>query len=363
MTDARLEMFVSAPPAPAVKASLSAWQRAPGVEAIAVMPDVHLAHDVCIGTVIGTRDALYPAAVGGDIGCGMITVRLDVDAAAITAADADALLAAFATRVPIMQHRRPQPWPTDLPAGPPHAPIDRRVARRQLGTIGRGNHFVELQADQANALWLLIHSGSRGAGQAIRTHHIRGPRTPIDANAPAGAAYLADVIWARAYARANRHAALLLALGALRDVLGARPDPDSVIECDHNHVQAEVHAGQSLWVHRKGALHAADGVPGIIPGSMGTASFQTIGRGHLPALCSSAHGAGRRLSRTAAQRQLTVERFTATMRGVWFDQRRAQALLSEAPAAYRDIGAVMRAQRRLVRVRRQLRPVLSFKGT
>lgn len=363
MSEAPISFFVSEPPPADVQASLGAWRRAPGVQSIAVMPDVHLARDVCIGTVIATDDALYPAAVGGDIGCGMLALRLAGVDAHLDASQAERALAALADAAPIMRRRAPAPWPDELPTRPPHASVDGRMVRQQLGTVGRGNHFVELQADAFGEVWLLIHTGSRGAGQAIRAHHMRGPRRPIDANTPAGAAYLADLTWARGYAQANRRAILLAVVGALRRCLGARPVIDSLIECDHNHVQQEIHGGRPCWVHRKGALHAGVGVPGLIPGSMGAPSYHTVGRGHPDALCSSAHGAGRRLSRTDARRVLCVERFARSMRGIWFDQRRARALLAEAPAAYRDIGAVMRAQRELVRIERRLRPVLNYKGT
>ena len=362
MPDAPIEYFVSAPPSAEIQASLQAWRRAPDVQAMAVMPDVHLAHDVCIGTVIATGDALYPAAVGGDIGCGMIALRFDASADAIDGVRADALLRAFGEAIPIIRRRITLPWPDEIDPHPPHTAVDRRMARHQLGTIGRGNHFVEVQADEADALWVLIHTGSRGVGQAVRGHHVLEPRRPLMASSAAGQAYLADFAWARAYAQANRRAVLLSAATAMRQVLGARPDLDSLIECDHNHVQREAHAEGALWVHRKGALHAGEGVPGVIPGSMGTASFHTIGRGCAAGLCSSAHGAGRELSRTEARRRLSVDQFTRTMTGVWFDRGRSRALLSEAPDAYRNIGAVMRAQRDLVRIRRRLRPVLSYKG-
>lgn len=362
MIEAPIEYFVSAPPPADVQASLGLWRRAPGVRAIAVMPDVHLARDVCIGTVIATDATLYPAAVGGDIGCGMIALRFACEAGAIGPVQADALLTTLGEVAPIMRRTTPAPWPDDLAPRPPHAPIDRRMARHQLGTVGRGNHFVELQADQDDALWLLVHTGSRGVGQAIRAHHVLAPRAPIAADSPSGAAYLADVAWARAYARANRQAILLAVALALRRIAGVAPVPDSLVECDHNHVQQEDHHGAPCWVHRKGALHAGVDVPGIIPGSMGTPSFHTLGRGHPAALCSSAHGAGRALSRTEARALLSVERFTRTMRGICFDEGRARALLAEAPAAYRDIDAVMRAQRALVRIRRRLRPILNYKG-
>lgn len=336
------------------------------VVAIAVMPDVHLASDVCIGTVTATRDTLIPNAVGGDIGCGMCALRFDVAADVVDDREtAAAILAALYERVPIKRHRRGEEptWP-ELPELSA-TELDRADARLQVGTVGRGNHFVELQRDDEGALWAMVHTGSRGMGQAIREHHLRrcneGAVRTVCASSDAGRAYLQDVAWARAYAKANRAAILERLCVILADVLGAQSDEDTLVDADHNHVQLEAH-GEPLWVHRKGAQSAREGERGIIPGSMGTASYHVVGRGCADALCSSAHGAGRAISRSEARKTISRRKLAADTEGVWFDRRLMGKLREEAPAAYKDISAVMRAQRDLVRIVRELRPVLVYKG-
>ena len=250
------------------------------------------------------------------------------------------------------------------------AKLKHRDGRFQFGTLGCGNHFVELQADDEERLWLMVHSGSRGMGQAITAHHLkkasqretRDKLISFDAHSPDGQAYLADVAWAIAYAEQNR----LAIVGAVKQLLGelfqAVACPETLIHANHNHVRREAHHGQDYWVHRKGALWAADGEPGVIPGSMGSASFHVVGRGKVESLCSSSHGAGRALRRGEAAKKISVRRLEQDMRGVWFDHRHAAQLRDEAPAAYKDIHAVMRAQRELTRIERQLRPLLSYKG-
>ncbi|MFN3200588.1 MAG: RtcB family protein [Bradymonadia bacterium] len=309
------------------------------------------------------RHHLYPAAVGGDIGCGVAALPFDVDVDAITPRTGAAILSALQHLVPIMRHTEPLPWPLDLAEAPPSGCVSIRQARQQLGTLGRGNHFLELQADDTGTLWVTVHSGSRGPGKAIRDFHVgtRRPFDPIDARAPEGEAYLADLLWARGYAQANRHAMLYAAAAALERVLGATPSVEGLIECDHNHVQCEDHHGP-CWVHRKGAIPAHEGMLGVVPGSMGSATFHVEGRGCSDALCSSAHGAGRALTRTQARQQIRAPDLVHQMRGVLFDPRKAHHLVEEAPGAYRDIERVMRAQRPLVRILRRLRPVLSHKG-
>ena len=169
------------------------------------------------------------------------------------------------------------------------------------------------------------------------------------------------MIWARQYARQSRMAMIRAVTGLMRRVFGVEVDESTLIECDHNHVQREIHFGHEFWIHRKGATHAADGNVGIIPGSMGTCSFHTIGRGLPESLCSSSHGAGRALSRTDARRQISPSHVMQQMRGIWFDRRLSRQLCEEAPSAYKDIDRVMRAQHDLTRVVRRLRPLLVYK--
>jgi tRNA-splicing ligase RtcB len=214
----------------------------------------------------------------------------------------------------------------------------------------------------------MIHSGSRALGQAINDWHLaRAQRSNtglpfLAAESDAGQAYLADLTWACRYALESRREMVRAVAGLVEERLGISADWDSVLHCNHNHVVQEVHFGGQLWVHRKGAISAREGEPGIIPGSMGAPSYHVAGRGCAEALCSSSHGAGRRRSRSQALREIPSAAFKRQMKGVWFDQRRTHQLRDEAPSAYKDIQAVMRAQRDLTRIVRKLRPVLSYKG-
>jgi tRNA-splicing ligase RtcB len=243
----------------------------------------------------------------------------------------------------------------------------RRDLRVEFGTLGRGNHFLEVQADDGGASWLMVHSGSRALGPAVRDHHLaRGERVgkglvTLDAD-DAGRAYLADHDVAIAFARSNRRAIADAAAQALHDALGVAVVQDTWQDVVHNFVRREEHGGVPLWVHRKGASSARAGEPGVIPGSMGSWSYHVEGRGCRGALCSSSHGAGRRLARREAARAISTHDVERQLAAVFFERQHAARLRDEAPAAYKDIGAVMRAQRDLVRIVRRLRPVLCYKG-
>ena len=358
-----------------VAAALERLAASDDVRRVAVMPDVHLAADVCVGTVVATGSALYPNAVGGDIGCGVAAMAFDGEAAVLDDERAAArVLAGLYRAIPFARHGRKAGGrlPPDLAARPLSAPpleASKGEASFQVGTLGSGNHFVELQADEEGRLWLMLHSGSRGIGQAIRDHHLasstagrRGLRF-LEAASPEGQAYLGDVGWALEYAEANRRALVDAVLDVAERALGVRGDASTWVSCSHNHVRRESHGGEDLWVHRKGAMSAARGEPGLLPGSMGTRSFHVEGRGCEEALSSSAHGAGRRLSRTDARRTLSARDVARELRRVFYDHRRAASLREEAPSAYKDVDGVLRAQHELVRVVRRLRPLLSFKGS
>ena len=215
----------------------------------------------------------------------------------------------------------------------------------------------------------MVHSGSRGIGPAVRDHHLAegdpvgGGLTALEATSSQGARYLSDADWARRFADASRRAMAEQVGTVVGAVMDARLCWETVITTDHNHVSLECPGSGELWVHRKGAMPAALGQSGVLPGSMGSSSFHVEGRGHEPALCSSAHGAGRALSRAAARAKVTDREFRRQMQGVWYDYRLSDKLRDEAPAAYKDIKAVLRAQRDLVKVTRALRPVLNYKGT
>lgn len=348
-----------------------------GIEHIAVMPDVHLSGAFCIGTVIASRDRIYPEAVGGDIGCGMVAVRVNARAEEVLGLESSAarILRGLQTLVPINRHSR-LTMPSSLPRLLNREPLSTRALRSrrrrdglvQFGTLGGGNHFLEMQRDDQGGLWLMIHSGSRAMGQAIAAHHAElchkeaGGLRFLEAGSPFGKAYLHDVEWARRYAEENRLAMVEAVAALLEELFGVTLDGESLFSCDHNHVQRETHGGIDLWIHRKGALSAAEGEAGIVPGSMGTISFHTLGRGYPEALTSSSHGAGRALSRTDARRSIPVRELRRQMKGVWFDRAKESRLRDEAPAAYKDVEVVMRAQRDLTRVVRRLRPILVHKG-
>jgi tRNA-splicing ligase RtcB len=369
------KMWLAEPLSAEVQTSIHRMARAAGVEHIAVMPDVHLSHQVCVGLVIGTSDRIYPQAVGSDIGCGMAAVGFDSSADVLRDARHGAsLLQSLYKTIPIIRHQKHRtaaPMPQHLATMELSTSAlnrHRRDAEVEFATLGRGNHFLEFQADQEDRLWLMIHSGSRGIGQAIRDFHVRhaggsdNDLVALTADEPAGLAYLHDMNWARQYAGASRRAMIDAVARLVHQRFAIDADEHSLIECDHNHVQRERHAGRDLWAHRKGATQAADGMPGVIPGSMGTCSFHTKGRGHPDSLCSSSHGAGRALSRTEARQRISASAVVQQMRGIWFDPRLASHLREEAPAAYKNVEQVMRAQRDLTRIVRRLRPLLVYKG-
>jgi len=372
---ARIRTWLAAPMDHDVSEAIERLRRAPDVQQIAVMPDVHLSADVCIGVVVATSSLIYPQAVGGDIGCGMLAVGLDLEAAALDVPRvAGLVLADLGRAVPARRRNRRAivSQPGDLASETLSHTIPESVRRTQgaieFATLGSGNHFIEIQADEDGRLWLMVHSGSRALGQAIHDHHLARAQPVdnrlrvLDAKSDGGTEYLHDASCARRFASASRRAMAEEVGQVLARRLGAHVCWETVITTDHNHVSLEHHGGRDLWVHRKGAMSARLGESGVLPGSMGTLSFHVEGRGHEEALCSSAHGAGRALSRTAARGKVTEREFRRQMEGVWYDTRLTGRLRDEAPAAYKDIRAILRAQKELVKVTRTLRPALNYKG-
>ncbi|MCY2954442.1 MAG: RtcB family protein [Planctomycetota bacterium] len=353
---------------------LTRLANAEDVRYVRVMPDVHLAHDICIGTVTATERLIYPHAVGADIGCGMVAIAFDCNADVLANKSvAGALLARLYRCVPANRQAEAQELPAGLQqqslSDPRLEAIKSRDGRVQLGTLGRGNHFLEFQADNQGQLWLMVHSGSRAIGQAIHDMHLaKTARTTgglrfLEVEGKNGQAYLADMTWAADYAAANRRAMVESASAAITALCGGRAIWGSYVGCSHNHVRRESHFGQELWVHRKGAISAKAGEAGIIPGAMGAVSFHVQGRGNPESLESSSHGAGRVMSRTDARRRISTRDLQRQLGQVWYDHRLAEALRDEAPAAYRDVEAVLRAERDLTRILRRLVPLLCYKGT
>jgi tRNA-splicing ligase RtcB len=359
----------------AAKQAIERARHADDVVRIAVMPDVHIAGNFCVGVAMATRRLIYPSAVGGDIGCGMLAIAFDATADVLRdAVNAGALLRLLGEKIPAHRRNRTRtlPPPESLKPGDlSHAPLKSLAdneGRIQYGTLGGGNHFIEMQADENDRLWLMIHSGSRVVGQAVKDHHLAratlrsGGMMALDANTDEGMAYLHDQEWARRFAHGNREAMAEQVVNIMQTLFNIRPIDRTAIACDHNHVQEESHFGQNLFVHRKGAMPAETALPGVVPGSMGTMSFHVEGRRCADALMSSAHGAGRLLSRSASRERYTRNDLRRQMEGVWFDPRLCESLREESPKCYKDVRAVMRAQQDLVKITRTLRPLLVYKG-
>ena len=357
---------------------------------VALMPDAHLGIGATVGSVIVTNDALIPAAVGVDIGCGMIAVQTDLRADALPM-ELQPLVQQFGRSIPSgvgrgrdtqssglsdkAQTQRAQAWMD----AHPHTLTDklRETAFAQLGTLGSGNHFLETCLDNdgmdgEGRVWVVLHSGSRGVGNQLANQHIKRARDQkqgledpdlsyFTKGQESFDAYLYDMLWAQEYAYANRE---LMMTAALEDLFAFVEGGHEVtrINCHHNFAAQETHGGRTVWVTRKGAIRAQVGDSGIIPGSMATGTFITTGRGNLYSYNSSSHGAGRKLSRGAAKKQFTVESLNGLMAGKAWNSDQAQSLLDEHPDAYKDILAVMEAQADLTQPVHTLHQVLNYKG-
>jgi tRNA-splicing ligase RtcB len=372
---AELRQWLAMPMEPAAREAVERVRRATDVVHVAVMPDVHVAGEACVGMAVATRRMVYPGLVGGDIGCGMLAKAFAGEAARMADAEsAGRLLRGIGEKIPSVRRHRaatlrlPERLDPEALSHPALRGLVREVGILQFGTLGRGNHFIELQADGDGQLWSMIHSGSRAVGQAVKRHHVSlsthwsGGIAALDMETDQGRAYLADQEWARSYAEANREAMGEIIAELLRREIGVEPIAGATIRCDHNHVRREMHFGDALLVHRKGAMPADAGLPGVVPGSMGTRSFHVVGRGYAEALRSSAHGAGRLYSRQQARRRFGLSAIRRQMHGVWFDPWLAEALREESPGAYKDVNAVLAAEEALVEVMRTLRPVVVYKG-
>ena len=363
---------------------------------VAVMPDVHLGMGATVGSVIPTERAIVPAAVGVDIGCGMSAARTSLRARDLPDSLAS-LRSAIEASVP---HGRTDnggrndrgAW-GELPnehasaylplherfgaITAKHPKIGRGTVERHLGTLGTGNHFIELCLDEEDRVWIMLHSGSRGVGNRIgsyfitlakdemRRWHISLPDADL-AYLAEGSLYFDDYVealrWAQDFAALNRELmmeSVVRALLASPDLPAFDASVDAV-SCHHNYVSKEHHFGKNVWVTRKGAVSARAGQLGIIPGSMGTKSYIVRGKGNPESFCSCSHGAGRRMSRAEARRRFTLEDHASATANV--ECRKDADVIDETPMAYKDIDAVMEAQRDLVDIVHTLRQVLCVKG-
>ncbi len=359
---------------------------------VAVMPDVHLGKGATVGSVIPTRGAIIPAAVGVDIGCGMAAVRTTLRASDLPDSLAQ-LRNGIERSVPVGNGRGGEHW--KLPEG-----IETRVAQsglverldairqkhrkirpdkldRQIGTLGGGNHFIEICLDEADAVWVMLHSGSRGTGNLIGSYFIERAREQLAHRVlgfhlpdkdlaffmegePLFDDYVEAVSWAQDYARENREAMMARVLHEMRHRLPKFQLEKMAVNCHHNYVQKETHGGEELLVTRKGAVSAREGELGIIPGSMGAKSFIVRGKGNADSFHSCSHGAGRVMSRSAARQQITLSQHCEATAHV--ECRKDAGVIDESPAAYKSIDAVMAAQSDLVEVVHTLRQVVCIKG-
>jgi tRNA-splicing ligase RtcB len=347
---------------------------------IALMPDAHFGLGATVGSVIPTDNAIMPAAVGVDIGCGMIAVATSLTAAQLPD-DLSPYLSQVEQVVPAgvgQGHAEATKASDDFFAlHPPFfsdSLLDR--ARRQFGSLGSGNHFFEVCLDESDGVWVVLHSGSRGVGNQLAQRHINTAKARVKAEridledpdlayfeqgSDDFAAYIADMMWCQDYARANRDAMMDAALRAFFAFVGAGRQRTR-IKCHHNFTEQESFGGRLLWITRKGAIKADAGRLGVIPGSMGTQSYIVEGKGSTLAWNSCAHGAGRAMSRSEAKRRFTTDDLIASMGDrVWLHSK-ADALLDEIPMAYKSIDAVMEDQKDLVEVKAVLRQVLNYKG-
>lgn len=349
---------------------------------VALMPDAHWGMGATVGSVIPTKNAVMPAAVGVDIGCGMIAVETDLSA--------DDLPDNLDRLMPLVEHRIPagvgkahdwgnEPENVFRVLGTPYTDLSTKqesTAISQFGTLGSGNHFVEVCLDTMDGVWVVLHSGSRGIGNQLAMRAINEAkgmmkRYFIDLpdpdlayfveGTPEFEHYITDMLWAQDYAMQSRAAMMSAALKSLFEVVGHGQETDR-INCHHNFTQQEKHGDHNLWITRKGAIKADKGDRGVIPGSMGTRSYIVSGEGVQSSWNSCSHGAGRRMSRGQARKSLTVESLEEAMSGKTWNASQAKDLLDEHPESYKDIDQVMEDQKDLVVIEAVLHQIFNYKG-
>lgn len=355
---------------------------------VAVMPDVHLGRGATVGSVIATDGAIIPAAVGVDIGCGMIAVKTKFFAKDLPDS-LDDTRKGIERRIPLGAgayngdvSESAAPRCAELGAYKSSTDPDDVNNRwtRQLGTLGSGNHFIEVCLDENEQVWVVLHSGSRGIGNQLAQRHIKVAQKLMDtfhisladrdlAYLPEGTVefgdYIEDLMWAQKFALLNREEMMDRVMTELSYLFYKENGHQSEIElerinCHHNFTQREHHMGKDIWLTRKGAIQMKTGMKGIIPGSMGTRSYIVSGLQNQLSFHSAPHGAGRRFSRTEARKRFTMEDFDKAMVGI--AHRRSEALLDELPGAYKDVDTVIEESKDLVRVEHTLRQVLNVKG-
>lgn len=353
---------------------------------LALMPDAHLGMGATVGSVIPTLEAVMPAAVGVDIGCGMIAVQTQFSARDIEGLNRKTLRRTIETTVPMSAGTNNKKLTDsartriqDLKERAEEANFvpDNYTAKwkLQLGTLGSGNHFIEASFDENDDVWLFLHSGSRGVGNKIAQRHIKvaqdlchrhGIDLPdralayLSEGTPEFDKYIRELRWAQHFALLNREEMMDRVVDAFEKWTGGTVVERQRINCHHNFTQLEHHACKDVWVSRKGAIEAREGMKGVIPGSMGTASYVVEGRGNVESLYSSPHGAGRQHSRNSARKTFTQDQLREAMKGI--EYRDTNAFIDEIPAAYKDIDQVMVDAADLVEVKHTLRQFVNCKG-
>ena len=361
------------------------------VERVALMPDAHVGIGSTVGSVIGTHGAIIPAAVGVDIGCGMAAIRFDATAADLPDSLED-LLISIEEVIPAgvgkghgSNTKVARIWLTQHQAEF-YTELDERLTEKiltQMGTLGSGNHFVELCLDENDAVWLVLHSGSRGIGNMLATRHIKQAQIVcaeqgimledrdlayFEENTDGFIHYMRDLFVLQDFAYTNRQVMLAAAVDQIQKCFPTGNGRDygrnvmEVINCHHNYTSLEEHDGHMIYVTRKGAIDASKGKMGIIPGSMGTRSYIVRGLGEPQSYHSCSHGAGRRMSRTQAKKQFTFADLAKSMEGKTWLKNKGAALVDEISASYKDIDQVMADQTDLVEPVHTLRQIMNYKG-
>ena len=355
---------------------------------LALMPDAHMGAGATVGSVIPTVGASMPAAVGVDIGCGMIAVKTQFTTKDIANKDLSILRHSIERSIPLSAGKfnaaltdsvKPRVAELEKMAGERKAFYDELTRTNwslQLGTLGSGNHFIEVTVDEDENIWLFLHSGSRGIGNSIATHHIKIAQENMKrwyikledddlAYLVEGTTefdqYIFDLNWAQHFALLNREEMMDRLIKDFEHFIGSKVVEKERINCHHNFTQKENHMGRNVWLSRKGAIQADRGRKGLIPGSMGTASYVVEGRGYAPSYNSAPHGAGRVWARKAASRHFTIEDLDKAMVGI--EYHRSEAFLDEIPAAYKNIDVVIEDAKDLVEVKHTFHQIVNVKGS
>ncbi len=351
---------------------------------LALMPDAHLGMGATVGSVIPTDGAIIPAAVGVDIGCGMIAVRTQFTADDVAGRPLDELHQQISRSIPLSAGGRnskirasAEPRIAELRGTPGAGQADAEARQwpQQLGTLGSGNHFIELSLDEEDRVWLFLHSGSRGVGNRLAQKHIKVAREQcarrhiqlpdrdlayLVEGEPEFDAYIEALRWAQRFAYLNREEMMDRCVDQLGRFVDTEVERYETVNCHHNYTERERHFGREVWLSRKGAISARKGQLGLIPGSMGAASYVVVGKGNVPSLMSSPHGAGRNFSRSAARERFTRQDLDERMTGIAWGH--SDAFLDEHPDAYKPIDQVMADAADLVEVRHTLRQLVNVKG-